>query len=132
MPKRICQKFTFHNVSINSNGAVETYISRVQFTFHNVSINSMHEQLADYFCFLFTFHNVSINSKKHLTEQLDSQRNLHSIMYLLIRVLIWYDGKLQDYLHSIMYLLILNVCGSILNWSYIFTFHNVSINSFPP
>ena len=57
MPKRICQKFTFHNVSINSNGAVETYISRVQFTFHNAGHYKRFR--AD----IFTFHNVSINSR---------------------------------------------------------------------
>ena len=40
MPKRICQKFTFHNVSINSFFCQKMYEKTGIFTFHNVSINS--------------------------------------------------------------------------------------------
>ena len=56
------------------------------------------------------------------------KRHLHSIMYLLIRILLITLSKSGFYLHSIMYLLILNTAVEI-GTEFSFTFHNVSINS---
>ena len=56
--------------------------------------------------YIFTFHNVSINSVFNKTIEIPHE-NLHSIMYLLIRL--W------------------RFC--FLYFTEIFTFHNVSINS---
>ena len=57
------QRFTFHNVSINSLILSISARTKFSFTFHNVSINSL--ILNDYIIIkcLFTFHNVSINSR---------------------------------------------------------------------
>ena len=64
MPKRICQKFTFHNVSINSGFHFPSICSNSLFTFHNVSINSDATTDTEDLHYSFTFHNVSINSPK--------------------------------------------------------------------
>ncbi len=64
MPKRICQKFTFHNVSINSGFHFPSICSNSLFTFHNVSINSDATTDTEDLHYSFTFHNVSINSQK--------------------------------------------------------------------
>ncbi len=63
MPKRICQKFTFHNVSINSGFHFPSICSNSLFTFHNVSINSDATTDTEDLHYSFTFHNVSINSR---------------------------------------------------------------------
>ena len=77
----------------------------------------------------FTFHNVSINS--HFKQSyLVLLFHLHSIMYLLIRTFPIATSK-YPYLHSIMYLLIrIQIMSRI--FLFVFTFHNVSINSRPP
>ena len=38
--QRCSEKFTFHNVSINTNPLLKGVIEPVIFTFHNVSINT--------------------------------------------------------------------------------------------
>ena len=59
------------------------------FTFHNVSINSKEWPEIEICTAVFTFHNVSINSKT-LTDVVNANQHLHSIMYLLIQ-----RGKLE-------------------------------------
>ena len=77
----------------------------------------------------FTFHNVSINSILAASCR-GWQKYLHSTMFLLIP----YEKvkvKQNDlYLHSTMFLLILYTDGACSGNPGIFTFHNVSINSF--
>ena len=60
--KVIYNRFTFHNVSINSYKIPREYRSIQRFTFHNVSINSLQSALEGAGIVIFTFHNVSINS----------------------------------------------------------------------
>ena len=55
--------------------------------------------------FTFTFHNVSINSRRNPKNGRNSS-NLHSTMFLLIRVLNLWKLKDVEYLHSTMFLLI--------------------------
>ena len=76
---------------------------------------------------LFTFHNVSINSKRIYINDFQKYY-LHSIMYLLIRAKNQRSIQPKNYLHSIMYLLI-RTLHRIQQHRYLFTFHNVSINS---
>ena len=78
----------------------------------------------------FTFHNVSINSED--VERYGSGIfHLHSIMYLLIPFMQFFQCMDLLDLHSIMYLLILGVLIALCS-SLLFTFHNVSINSSVP
>ena len=98
--------FTFHNVSINTYTEHRVEKPVFWFTFHNVSINTVD----CYPCWVsaekFTFHNVSINTV-FITEGNERHEDLHSTMFLLIRLMI-----------------------SLLRWvNPIFTFHNVSINT---
>ena len=79
----------------------------------------------------FTFHNVSINSHIRPTWKISRKQYLHSIMYLLIRTRPYKCIVRHFYLHSIMYLLIL-VSLDVESLKFLFTFHNVSINSFCP
>ena len=76
----------------------------------------------------FTFHNVSINTKNSRWCIVYHQ-TLHSTMFLLIRRRKPIPPYAQHTLHSTMFLLIqyspLPICGC----EYIFTFHNVSINT---
>ncbi len=76
-----------------------------KFTFHNVSINSENKYKRLGYMIVFTFHNVSINSLLLLFAS-TMQINLHSIMYLLILYELTDEAKKQGNLHSIMYLLI--------------------------
>ena len=99
-------KFTFHNVSINSNPDAKTMFKWNKFTFHNVSINSLYDDWIEEQLSKFTFHNVSINSCAFIVLYKLQHQNLHSIMYLLIP-----DSDMKQ-----------NVKAA-------FTFHNVSINS---
>ena len=112
-------------------------------------LNSFFNLLSRY----FTFHNVSINTK--IWQRSCSDWNpLHSIMFLLIRrrpeagnwicktlhsimfLLIPFFQTLRlrrcFALHSIMFLLIRNPRKAVPSLSFNFTFHNVSINTFPP
>ena len=80
------------------------------------------------FC-VFTFHNVSINTFPG-SVCCRCLSPLHSIMFLLIQKLSRLYPELHEPLHSIMFLLIpqeqvCRVCSMNL-----FTFHNVSINTF--
>ena len=61
--------------------------------------------------------------------QCPNRSNLHSIMYLLIPAKTADQQGSRMYLHSIMYLLILNSAKDAGLSKYLFTFHNVSINS---
>ena len=75
----------------------------------------------------FTFHNVSINSS--YAEIICFCRfYLHSTMFLLIRLIWIFLNCFHNYLHSTMFLLIQAV-ASLATVSFLFTFHNVSINS---
>ena len=62
-------KFTFHNVSINSHSLDSKIGCRTIFTFHNVSINSIRHRDSFVNLTLFTFHNVSINSLHAVQEK---------------------------------------------------------------
>ena len=67
------------------NAQTEINRAAAKFTFHNVSINSKISDLLNVFYPVFTFHNVSINSIwTWLTQAI--QKDLHSIMYLLILI----------------------------------------------
>ena len=59
-------RFTFNNVSINSQVQGQENLSFYAFTFHNVSINSGANDSAEPTISLFTFHNVSINSRTEI------------------------------------------------------------------
>ena len=98
--------FTFHNVSINSRDSFRMNPVEVKFTFHNVSINSTVEEY----------------KKKH-------KLNLHSTMFLLIPLLDTLQLNQNLYLHSTMFLLIPIDSISLSSIVFLFTFHNVSINS---
>ena len=98
--------FTFHNVSINTQGDPGRNGGVNKFTFHNVSINTERKGDGCGGGSAFTFHNVSINTTHtHLTGK--ENKNLHSTMFLLIQLGADFDAW-------------------VLNE---FTFHNVSINT---
>ena len=59
---RVWIKFTFHYVSIKSQGVIEPNIDFATFTFHYVSIKSITNRLLSASISLFTFHYVSIKS----------------------------------------------------------------------
>ena len=145
--------FTFHNVSINTT--VLTRLLRLQqslhstmflliqeeekvkelhswdFTFHNVSINT--NVYADLYGLapVFTFHNVSINTVWQAWQS-SRERPLHSTMFLLIRELPRRNTLYFITLHSTMFLLIHGSDAQYARMDYHFTFHNVSINTWPP
>ena len=107
----------------DSSGALS-----VIFTFHNVSINSIRTLLKIWIKKVFTFHNVSINSSaEEVQEAVDY--HLHSIMYLLILEASVHFVTPDFNLHSIMYLLIHLYALFLFCFFFLFTFHNVSINS---
>ena len=90
-------------------------------------LNSFFNLLSRY----FTFHNVSINTK--IWQRSCSDWNpLHSIMFLLIPFFQTLRLRRCFALHSIMFLLIRNPRKAVPSLSFNFTFHNVSINTFPP
>ena len=64
-------------------GSESSYFNNNKFTFHNVSINSTTDKELNEKLQKFTFHNVSINSFVYHFKAL-LICNLHSIMYLLI------------------------------------------------
>ena len=120
--------FTFHNVSINTDGLTAGTYNVTLFTFHNVSINTMKLSWMNILIwslhstmFLlirdcsrglnrrtqdFTFHNVSINTGSRNNSS-DSWATLHSTMFLLIPKLKAPKGQYNSF----------------------FTYHNVSINT---
>ena len=95
---------------------------RSAFTFHNVSINSWNK--ADVLTIVLNLHSIM-----YLLIRLSCQKtgmcvlNLHSIMYLLIPVAVIISQCEYLYLHSIMYLLIpVYLKGSI---PFIFHLHSI-------
>ena len=99
----------------------------IKFTFHNVSINTNADSSCSRIWVLFTFHNVSINTTSQV-RILPFRLYLHSTMFLLIQLK--HVPQLFGYfdLHSTMFLLIRGILfqnPSVLK----FTFHNVSINT---
>ena len=76
----------------------------------------------------FTFHNVSINTGTRTIDAVDLC-DLHSTMFLLIRVFSVVSVEVFKNLHSTMFLLILLLMCRLNSSSSLFTFHNVSINT---
>ena len=109
MKNQELEKFTFHNVSINTilpswskllhylhlhstmfllihQSIVEAFGAALIFTFHNVSINTQDRRCTVWEdAVVFTFHNVSINTTKCRFQQ-GIQLHLHSTMFLLIPI----------------------------------------------
>ena len=99
-----------------------------EFTFHNVSINSVRKRLRK--ITNFYLHSIMyLLIRTRLKRQIILLTNLHSIMYLLIRRKGRNTSKSLLDLHSIMYLLILPTVRKSALYFFLFTFHNVSINS---
>ena len=142
--------FTFHYVSINTGATLEKYLGEKSlhstmfllirrfpeswksfldtFTFHYVSINTnIVFGFATDFC-NFTFHYVSINTKLPISVP-QSEKTLHSTMFLLIQPLFPPRSCPFQTLHSTMFLLIpIKDIVSYTGFSN-FTFHYVSINT---
>ena len=120
--------FTFHNVSINSQSTKERlyrYVVNLHSTMFLLILEGCVDKDTEFF--KFTFHNVSINSKSNLPA-LPVETYLHSTMFLLIPIIFCYTVTDLNHLHSTMFLLILRSWQRLMI-RFIFTFHNVSINS---
>ena len=128
IPLHESYQFTFHNVSINTMALYNNPYQYSLFTFHNVSINTYAVNNGMLTGFKFTFHNVSINTAGAVGN-VDYGKNLHSTMFLLIRVMSTRGFLLILNLHSTMFLLIRDTNAWHSDSEFRFTFHNVSINT---
>ena len=72
--KLLSQKFTFHNVSINTDPGRADARMLLQFTFHNVSINTPGTGTRKEGAAGFTFHNVSINTQENDDRYVNEER----------------------------------------------------------
>ena len=79
--------------------------------------------------FIFTFHNVSINTDVLNRSCNNLSSSLHSTMFLLILICSWLCFQVYSSLHSTMFLLILVKNYGFAGRVFVFTFHNVSINT---
>ena len=143
------QKFTFHNVSINSPPQVLRLLSHY-LNLHSIMYLLIHDAdssrliaPADLHSIMyllirfnhvrlkvmikFTFHNVSINS--YLGKHAAGVAVVFTFHNVSINSKSGFKSAISDLnLHSIMYLLILKPYFCI-HYKEVFTFHNVSINS---
>ena len=120
--------FTFHNVSINTDLIKILKLGQKYFTFHNVSINTFNR-------LVLCLGVVPLHSTMFLLIRKDYQhvfiicRTLHSTMFLLILASVTFPILICPSLHSTMFLLIPAPSPSAKSCKFIFTFHNVSINT---
>ena len=126
--KSLCNRFTFHYVSISTMSADTVMKNRLIFTFHYVSISTFRVYDIPVMVYQFTFHYVSISTPSR-SGFFSMNAYLHSTMYLFQRTNESDFRRRLIYLHSTMYLFqpltpSYYVCSPVS-----FTFHYVSIST---